>query len=158
MTILLQLLLANKLHLRQPFNLPTYQCDQIWRFIGLWATFQNLWQKLIGPNLSHFVGNYCVGVKIYHFSSEIIFGQLLLTLGDFSLVTLLTNSPCRDRKSGHYFNDSLYQVSSTKLSIASGSSLTICMLKQCMCTMYPLFYTKSRHLQTLLNSKHSILF
>ena len=23
------------------------QCDQIWRFIGLWATFQSLWQRLI---------------------------------------------------------------------------------------------------------------
>ena len=29
------------------------QCDQIWRFIGLWATFQSHWQQLIRPNLSH---------------------------------------------------------------------------------------------------------
>ena len=34
--------------------LVTYkQCDQIWRFIGLWATFQSLWQQLIWPNISH---------------------------------------------------------------------------------------------------------
>ena len=30
-----------------------YQCDQIWRFIGLWATFSSLWQLVIGPNLTH---------------------------------------------------------------------------------------------------------
>ena len=29
------------------------QCDQIGRFIGLWATFQNLWQQLVYPNLPH---------------------------------------------------------------------------------------------------------
>ena len=28
-----------------------------------------------------FLGNFCKGVKIVHFSSEIIFGQLLLTFG-----------------------------------------------------------------------------
>ena len=34
-------------------------------------------------------GNFCVGAKIFHFSSEILFGQLLWTFGDFSLVTLI---------------------------------------------------------------------
>ena len=29
------------------------QCDQIGQFIGLWATFQSLWQQLICPNLQH---------------------------------------------------------------------------------------------------------
>ena len=29
------------------------QCDQIGRFIGLWAPFQSLWQHLVGPNLPH---------------------------------------------------------------------------------------------------------
>ena len=29
------------------------QCDQIGQFIGLWATFQSLWQKLVFPNLPH---------------------------------------------------------------------------------------------------------
>ena len=29
------------------------QCDQIGRFIGVWATFQSLWQQLICPNLPH---------------------------------------------------------------------------------------------------------
>ena len=36
-----------------------------------------------------FLGNFFNGVKIYHFSSEIIFGQLLKTFGDFVLVTLV---------------------------------------------------------------------
>ena len=29
----------------------SHKCDQIGRFIGLWATFQSLWQQLICPNL-----------------------------------------------------------------------------------------------------------
>ena len=29
------------------------QCDQIGRFIGLWATLQSLWQQLICPHLPH---------------------------------------------------------------------------------------------------------
>ena len=35
--------------LKSDFN--CNQCDQIGRFIGLWATFQSLWQQLISPNL-----------------------------------------------------------------------------------------------------------
>ena len=53
------------------------QCDQIGRFIGLWATFQRLWQQLICPNRPTFLGNFRKDVKIFHFSSEINFGQLL---------------------------------------------------------------------------------
>ena len=34
-------------------------------------------------------GYICKGVKIIHFSSEIIFGQLLWTFGKFLLVTLM---------------------------------------------------------------------
>ena len=30
-----------------------------------------------------FLGNFCKGVKIFHFSGEIIFGQLLWTIGNF---------------------------------------------------------------------------
>ena len=39
------------------------QCDQIGRFITLWANFQSMWQQLFGPNCSH-LGNFCKGVKI----------------------------------------------------------------------------------------------
>ena len=36
------------------------------------------------PKSPTFVGNFCKGVKINHFSSEIIFGQLLQIFGIFS--------------------------------------------------------------------------
>ena len=35
------------------------------------------------PKSLTFLRNFCKGVKIYHFSSKIIFGQVLLTFGDF---------------------------------------------------------------------------
>ena len=42
---------------REPFrDVATFsvnQCDQIGRFIGLWATYHSLWQQLICPNLPH---------------------------------------------------------------------------------------------------------
>ena len=41
------------------------------------------------PKTPTFLGNFCKGVKIYHFSCEIIFGQLLLSFDDFFLVTLV---------------------------------------------------------------------
>ena len=53
------------------------QCDQIWRFIGLCATFQSLWQQLICPNLPHF---YAIFVKV---SKSFIFLMKSL-LGNFS--------------------------------------------------------------------------
>ena len=52
------------------------QCYQIWRFIGLWATFKPL-ATINLPKSPTFLGKFCRGVKIDHFSSEIIFGQLL---------------------------------------------------------------------------------
>ena len=45
--------------------------------------------KIKLPKSLKFLGNFCKGFKIDNFSSEIIFGQLLLTFGDFFLVTLL---------------------------------------------------------------------
>ena len=43
---------------------------------------------IILPRLPIFLGNFCKEVKIFHVSSGIIFGQLLLTFGGFLLVTL----------------------------------------------------------------------
>ena len=63
--------------------------DQIGRFIGFQATFQSLWQQLIYQKSLTFLGNFCKGVKIFNFSSEIIFGQLLQKFGDYLLVTLI---------------------------------------------------------------------
>ena len=60
------------------------QCDQIGQFIVRWAAFHSLWQQLICPNCPYNLPNFYKGVKIYHFSIEIIFRQLLWTFGDFS--------------------------------------------------------------------------
>ena len=35
------------------FSVQCNQCYQIGRYIGLWATFQSLWQQFICPNLLH---------------------------------------------------------------------------------------------------------
>ena len=67
------------------------QCDQIGQFIGLWTSFESLWQQLICQNLPHSKVIF-VNVKIYHFSCEINLRQLLYTFSDFFLVTLLATS------------------------------------------------------------------
>ena len=41
------------------------------------------------PKSLTFFGNFCKGVKIYHFPSEIILGQLLYPFSNFFLVTLV---------------------------------------------------------------------
>ena len=55
----------------------TLKCDQIERFIGLWATFQGL------PKSPTFLGNFCKGVKIYNFLLEIILGNFYRHLAIF---------------------------------------------------------------------------
>ena len=50
------------------------QCDQI--FCTL-CNFNKPLATINLPKYPTFLGNFCKGVKIYHFSSEIIFGQLL---------------------------------------------------------------------------------
>ena len=60
--------------------------------LGDFCTLGNFFKPLATINLPNsltFLGNFCKGIKIYHFSSEIIFGQLLQTFGDFYLVTLV---------------------------------------------------------------------
>ena len=59
------------------------QCDQIGRFIGLLGNFLKPLAPINLPKSSTFLGNFCKVVKIYHFSREIILGQLLYTFGDF---------------------------------------------------------------------------
>ena len=41
------------------------------------------------PQIAYILGNFCKGVKIYHFSSEIIFGQLFRQLATFYWLGLL---------------------------------------------------------------------
>ena len=60
--------------------------------LGDFLHFGQLLRPLATINLPKsltFLGNFCKGVKIIHFSCEIIFGQLLYTFGDFYLVTLI---------------------------------------------------------------------
>ena len=45
-------------------------------FLILRATFQSSGQQLFCPNHQHILGNFCEGVKIFHFTKEILFGQL----------------------------------------------------------------------------------
>ena len=62
--------------------------------LGIFCSLGYFLKPLATINLPRFLGNFCKGAKIYPFSSEIIFGQLLETFGDFYLVTLtLTNVP-----------------------------------------------------------------
>ena len=59
--------------------------------LGVYWTLGNFSKHLATIILSKsptFLGNFCEGVLIFNFSSEIIFGQLLQTLGNFLLVTL----------------------------------------------------------------------
>ena len=78
--------------LASPTNIGQEQCGQIGRFIGLWATLATV--KLSQSHI--FFGNFCKVVKIYHFSSEIVFGQLLWTFWDLFLVTLVGSSPLKN--------------------------------------------------------------
>ena len=55
------------------------QCDQIWRFIGIWLFFKAL-ATINLPKSPKFLGNFCKGVKNYHFSSEISFRQLFIDI------------------------------------------------------------------------------
>ena len=59
----------------------SHQCDQIGRFIGLWATFQSLWKEF--AQISYILSKFCKDVKILNFSSEIIFGQFYRHLATF---------------------------------------------------------------------------
>ena len=58
------------------YRLEGEQCDQIGRFITLWATFQSPWQQLFCTKCQHSLGNFCKLVKIFHFISKILFEQL----------------------------------------------------------------------------------
>ena len=58
-------------------------CDQIGRLIDTLGNFLKPLATIDLPKSPTFLGNFCKVVKIIHFSSETIFGQLLQTFGDF---------------------------------------------------------------------------
>ena len=81
------------------------------------------------PKSRTVLGNFCEGVKIYHISSKIILGQLLLTFGYFFLVTLLPNLlpalPCKKSNYGFLAKEP-QQLPERQLSIEiDGDTLTV---------------------------------
>ena len=66
----------------------------VWPDWAIFCTLGNFFKLLATislPKSLTFLGNFCKGVKIYPFSSEIIFGIFLQTFDDFYLVTLVPN-------------------------------------------------------------------
>ena len=59
-----------------------------WAIYWTLGSFSKPLETIILSKSPIFLGNFCKDVKIFNFSSEIIFGQLLYTFGDFLLVTL----------------------------------------------------------------------
>ena len=56
------------------------QMWSVWPDLAIFWTLGNFLKPLATINLPKsptFLGNFCNGIKIYHFSSEIIFRQLL---------------------------------------------------------------------------------
>ena len=67
-------------------------CFAVWPDWAIYCTLGNFSKPMatiILPELPTFLVNFCKGVKISHFYSEIISGHLLKTFGDFLLVTLV---------------------------------------------------------------------
>ena len=62
------------------FCVTSIQCDQIGQFIAIWELFRACGNNYFAQ-IGHILGNFCKGVEI-HFSSEIIFGQLLKKFGN----------------------------------------------------------------------------
>ena len=59
------------------------QCDQIGRFFYFLGKHSKPAATNILPKLPALLSNFCKEVKSIHFYSEIIFGQLIQTFGDF---------------------------------------------------------------------------
>ena len=76
-------------------SLVFYPCERleaVWPDLVIYRTLGNFLKPLATiklPQSPTFLGNFCNGVKIIHFSSETIFGQLLYTFGNLYLVTLM---------------------------------------------------------------------
>ena len=64
------------------------QCDPDWAIFCFLGKHSKPVGAIILPKWLTLLGDFCKGVKIILFSSEIIFRQLLQTFGDFLLVTL----------------------------------------------------------------------
>ena len=54
--------------------------EKLWAIDWPLGNFLKPLATIILPNSPTFLGNFCKGVKIYHFSREIIFGQRHLAI------------------------------------------------------------------------------
>ena len=61
-------------NLKSTFKHNYGQCDQIGRYIGLWVTFQSLWQQLACPNILHSSAIFVKVSKSLIFLVQSIFG------------------------------------------------------------------------------------
>ena len=74
---------------------PAAASAAVWPDWAIYWTLGNFLKPLATINLPKsptFLGNFCTGVKIYHFSSEIIFRQFFLDIWHFFLVALLSST------------------------------------------------------------------
>ena len=91
--VLIILLLQASCIPNEPKRLFLFRCvkQEVWPDWAIYCTLDNFSkpaETIILPKLPTVVGNFRKVVKIFHFSREIIIGQLLLQFGDFLLVTL----------------------------------------------------------------------
>ena len=77
--VLMQMTPLSDNNISQPsVRLPTYPPTSVSRLGDFWTlgNFSKPLATINLPNSPKFLGNFCKGVKIYNFSTEIIFGQL----------------------------------------------------------------------------------
>ena len=67
-------------------------CDQIGRFIGLWATFERFWQPLICPNLTHSLAIFVKVLKSIIFLVKIFWATFIDIWRFFSGHTVATKT------------------------------------------------------------------
>ena len=84
----LTLLLYLFIEYREAVAAAALQCDQIGQFLLYFGQLFKSCGNTCFAQIAHILGKFCKVVKIFNFSSEITFGQLLSTFGGFLLVTL----------------------------------------------------------------------
>ena len=109
-----KVLLSFAIFLTRNWFLSRKQSDQIGRFITLWATFQRSWQQLFYPKCQHILGNFCKFVKIFHFTSKILFGATFIDIWRF-----FTGHTARN--SSPFFDDSKLAFENDEFILASNS-------------------------------------
>ena len=107
---------------------PRFQCDQIWRFIGLWATFKSFWQQLIYPNLSHSQGIFVKESKSIIFPVKSFLGNVYVHLAIFFWLHCKKDSGCAtvDSAVTSYTRGPVFKSSDWQLLVNIYLLLTVC--------------------------------